>query len=90
MDCPKAIHIVVSHHYATLSVGYVIDVYNNSSLMSIYSGFPTRRDEERYNTLLSKLILTLQGHLLELIGEGAPPHAKNVTYSRIIAKMRDF
>jgi hypothetical protein len=57
--------------------------------MSIYSGFPTRRDEEKYNGLLSKLILTLQGHLMEFIGETVP-HAKLVTYSRIISKMKDF
>lgn len=35
--------------------------------MSIYSGFPTRRDENKYNDLLSKLILMLQHHLLEFI-----------------------
>jgi hypothetical protein len=57
--------------------------------MSIYSGFPTRRDEEKYNGLLSKLILTLQSHLMEFIEENVP-QIKVVAYSRIIAKMKDY
>ena len=57
--------------------------------MSIYSGFPTRRDEEKYNGLLSKLILTLQAHLLEFVGDNVP-QIKVVTYGRIVAKMKDY
>lgn len=33
-------------------------------IMSIYSGFPTRKDETLYNRLLEKLIETLQNQLL--------------------------
>jgi len=38
-------------------------IYN----MSVYSGFPTRKDETNYNKLLIKLIQTLQNHLLKFI-----------------------
>jgi hypothetical protein len=34
--------------------------------MSIYSGFATRKLEENYNNLVSKLISLLQDHLIEL------------------------
>ena len=34
--------------------------------MSIYSGLPTRKDENNYNKLLTKLLLILQQHVLEL------------------------
>jgi hypothetical protein len=61
-----------------------------SSLMSIYSGFPTRRDEEKYNSLLSKLIQTMQAHLIELIGDSVTPQPKVMAYSRIMAKMQDY
>lgn len=57
--------------------------------MSIYIGFPTRRDEEKYNSLVSKLILTLQSHIIELAGETIP-HSKIITYSRIISRMKDY
>lgn len=57
--------------------------------MSIYSGFPTRKDEEKYNSLLSKLILTLQSHLLEFIGETVPQN-KIKTYAKIINRMREY
>ncbi len=35
--------------------------------MSIYSGFATRKLEENYNNLVSKLISLLQDHLIELL-----------------------
>ena len=34
--------------------------------MSIYSGFGTRKEEEKYNKLLTRLIETLQVHILTL------------------------
>lgn len=34
--------------------------------MSIYSGFATRKEEEKYNKLLSRLIDTFQTHILML------------------------
>lgn len=34
--------------------------------MSIYSGFSTRKEEDKYNKLLGRLITTLQNHILEL------------------------
>ena len=57
--------------------------------MSIYSGFPTRKDEEKYNSLLSKLILALQNHVLELIEE-IVPQGKIKTYAKIINRMREY
>lgn len=35
--------------------------------MSIYSGFPTRKDEANYNQLLARLLKLLQAHLLEVM-----------------------
>lgn len=57
--------------------------------MSIYSGFPTRKDEEKYNSLLAKLITTLQNHLMELIGQ-AIPQQKVKAYTKIITRMREY
>lgn len=57
--------------------------------MSIYSGFPTRRDEEKYNCLLAQLLSTLQQHLLSLIGPEVPQRQAR-TYSRILSRMRDY
>lgn len=58
--------------------------------MSIYSGFPTRKDETSYNNLLQKLIQTLQNHLLELIQAHSLPFNKSHLYEKIILKMRQF
>lgn len=58
--------------------------------MSIYSGFPTRKDETSYNNLLQKLIQTLQNHLLELIQAHSLPFNKSHLYEKIIIKMRQF
>lgn len=57
--------------------------------MSIYSGFPTRKDETRYNDLLSKLILMLQQHLLEFV-QGDIPQKKALGYTKVINKMKDY
>ncbi len=58
--------------------------------MSIYSGFPTRKDESNYNKLLSSLFMTLQNHLLEFINQAIVPQDKVNKYTRIIYKMRDY
>lgn len=58
--------------------------------MSIYSGFPTRRDETKYNDLLSRLILMLQHHLLEAIGDTELSHKKIVNYTKVISKMKEY
>lgn len=55
--------------------------------MSIYSGFPTRKDEGKYNQLLVKLIQQMQHHLLELL-QGVMPQNKAITYSKTILKMK--
>ena len=57
--------------------------------MSIYSGFATRKDEGRYNDLLSKLLLMMQHHLLETV-EGAVPQKKVLGYTKLITKMREY
>lgn len=57
--------------------------------MSIYSGFPTRKDETKYNDLLSKLILMLQQHLLEVI-QGEMPHKKQLAYTKVISRMKQY
>ena len=55
--------------------------------MSIYSGFPTRKDETKYNELLSKLLLLLQQHLLETI-DGALTPKQTIAYTKVLSKMR--
>jgi hypothetical protein len=57
--------------------------------MSIYSGFATRRDETKYNDLLSRMILMLQQQVLELI-EGEFPRKKVLGYSKVISRMREY
>lgn len=44
--------------------GEAYHIILSASPMSIYSGFPTRKDETKYNDLLSRLILMMQQHLL--------------------------
>ena len=58
--------------------------------MSIYSGFATRRDESRYNDLLSRLINMLQLQLLEVVKVTNIEflNKKVVGYAKIISKMR--
>ena len=58
--------------------------------MSIYSGFATRRDESKYNELLSKLLNMLQNHLLEVIKVNNIDFLskKVVGYAKIVSKMR--
>lgn len=56
--------------------------------MSIYSGFPTRKDEHSYNKLVSKLLMLLQDHLFEFISPKTISEDKIISYSRIIAKMK--
>lgn len=58
--------------------------------MSIYSGFPTRKDETNYNHLLERLIDTLQGHLLQLVDPLNVPEYLSTRYYKIITKMRQF
>ena len=60
--------------------------------MSIYSGFATRRDESRYNDLLSKLINMMQQHLLDALKHCAQDFLskKVVGYAKIIGKMREY
>lgn len=55
--------------------------------MSIYSGFATRKDENKYNLLLAKLITLMQNHLLEFI-EGATTQSKILSYVKVISKMK--
>lgn len=57
--------------------------------MSIYSGFATRKDESKYNGLLTKLILLMQNHILEFV-EGKVGQAKALAYTKIISKMKDY
>jgi hypothetical protein len=58
--------------------------------MSIYSGFPTRKDEGNYNQLLSRLLQLLQTHLLEFVNPNNFSQAKMVVYSRLLIKMRQY
>ena len=58
--------------------------------MSIYSGFPTRKDESTYNHLLEKLLTTMQAHLLEFINPLNMTRQLSLSYSKIIQKMRQF
>lgn len=58
--------------------------------MSIYSGFPTRKDETLYNHLLEKLIQTMQNQLLEIVQTHGLTLSKSNLYERIISKMRQF
>jgi len=58
--------------------------------MSIYSGFPTRKDETNYNQLLAKLLQVMQAHLLELASPETFSHSKQSTYTRIISKMQQY
>lgn len=58
--------------------------------MSIYSGFPTRRDESNYNVLLSRLISLLQTDLLELLNGNVLSEKKVGAYWKVISKMRLF
>jgi len=57
--------------------------------MSIYSGFPTRKDESKYNDLLSKLILMMQQHLLETV-QGEIAQKKVLGYTKVISKMKEY
>ena len=57
--------------------------------MSIYSGFPTRKDQTKYNDLLSKLILMMQQHLIENV-QGTIPQKKVFGYTKVITKMKEF
>ena len=54
--------------------------------MSIYSGLPTRKDENNYNKLLVRLILLLQDHILDL-SKGSISLLYINQYSKIISKM---
>ena len=58
--------------------------------MSIYSGFPTRKDETNYNQLIARLLQLLQVHLLELLPSEGMPNAKGFAYSRILTKMQQY
>ena len=55
--------------------------------MSIYSGLPTRKDENNYNKLLLKLILLMQDHILDL-SKGNIPIQYTSQYSKIFSKMQ--
>ena len=55
--------------------------------MSIYSGLPTRKDENNYNKLLVKLILLLQDHILDLSKGNISVQYIN-QYSKILSKMQ--
>lgn len=57
--------------------------------MSIYSGFPTRKDETKYNGLLSRLLTMLQSHLLDCL-QGSIAPQKALSYTKVIAKMREY
>ena len=58
--------------------------------MSIYSGFPTRKDETNYNQLLSRLLRAIQNHLLEFITDKPLPPNKASNYAKLITKMREY
>ena len=62
---------------------------NNNSIMSIYSGLPTRKDEHNYNKLLSKLFLLLQEHVLEL-SKGFIDSKYIVQYSKVLARLKEL
>ena len=55
--------------------------------MSIYSGLPTRKEENNYNKLLLKLILLLQDHVLDLTKGKISTYYIN-QYSKILSKMQ--
>lgn len=61
-------------------------IYN----MSVYSGFPTRKDETNYNKLLIKLIQTLQNHLLKFITPDDISQHECDQYNRILLKMQAY
>ena len=79
-------------NYAKLLKSQLIIDYKNNITMSIYSGFATRRDESKYNDLLSKLITMLQNHLLQTIKSVTQDNLnkKIVNYAKIINKMRQY
>lgn len=58
--------------------------------MSIYSGFPTRKDETNYNQLLARILQLLQAHLLEVIPAEKLPNSKVVAYARVLTKMQQY
>lgn len=58
--------------------------------MSIYSGFPTRKDETSYNQLLARILQLLQAHLLEVIPAEKLPNSKVVAYARVLTKMQQY
>lgn len=58
--------------------------------MSIYSGFPTRKDETNYNQLLARVIQLLQAHLLEVLPDQKMPNSKVFAYARVITKMQQY
>lgn len=58
--------------------------------MSIYSGFPTRKDETKYNDLLSRLLLMMQQHLMECIEGSQLPPKKVMGYTKVISKMKEY
>lgn len=57
--------------------------------MSIYSGLATREDETNYNKLLSRLVSTMQDHILELSNGIIAAHFAS-KYSKLIAKMQTY
>ena len=68
------------------TIVFIVDLQG----MSIYSGFPTRKDEGNYNQLLSRLLQLLQTHLLEFVNSYNFSQAKMVVYSRLLIKMRQY
>ena len=58
--------------------------------MSIYSGFPTRKDETNYNNLLINLLQTMQNHLLEFITPSEISEYKSDRYNHILLKMQIY
>jgi hypothetical protein len=58
--------------------------------MSIYSGFPTRKDETNYNNLLAKLLQLMQTHIIELLPTDKVHSSKMFAYARVITKMQQY
>lgn len=58
--------------------------------MSIYSGFPTRKDETNYNQLLAKLLQLMQAHIIELLPADKVHNNKVFAYTRILSKMQQY
>ncbi len=57
--------------------------------MSIYSGLATREDETNYNKLLTRLVSTMQDHIIELSNGIIASHFAS-KYTKLIAKMQTY